>query len=93
MKVGETEAKDEFVVIDGAREALLGSKTTKQLGVVQFGVPVYSVKSKGQISHDQKGIFEGVGKLTGHQVKLRVDPEVPAVAQPVKHTLLTQGED
>ena len=85
-KVGETEVKAEFVVIDGEGEALLGRETAVQLGVLQFGVPVYSVKSKEEILHDYKGIFEGVGKLTGYQVKLHVDPEVPAAAQPVRRT-------
>ena len=54
--------------------------------MLQFDVPVYSSKSKEEILHDYKGIFEGVGKLTGYQVKLHVDPEVPAVAQPVRRT-------
>ena len=85
-KVGETVVKAEFVVIDGEGEALLGRETAVQLGVLQFGVPVYSLKSKEEILHDYKGIFEGVGKLTGYQVKLHVDPEVPAVAQPVRRT-------
>ena len=85
-KVGETVVKAEFVVIDGEGEALLGRETAAQLGVLQFGVPVYSLKSKEEILHDYKGIFEGVGKLTGYQVKLHVDPEVPAVAQPVRRT-------
>ena len=85
-KVGETEVKAEFVVIDGEGEALLGRETAVQLAVLQFGVPVYSVKSKEEILHDYKGIFEGVGKLTGYQVKLHVDSEVPAVAQPVRCT-------
>ena len=85
-KVGETVVKAEFVVIDGEGEALLGRETAVQLGVLQFGVPVYSLKSKEEILHDYKGIFEGVGKLTGFQVKLHVDPEVPAVAQPVRRT-------
>ncbi|XP_044179622.1 uncharacterized protein K02A2.6-like [Acropora millepora] len=85
-KVGKTVVKAEFVVIDGKGEALLGRETAIQLGVLQFGVPVYSLKSKEEILHDYKGIFEGVGKLTGLQVKLHVDPEVPAVAQPVRRT-------
>ena len=85
-KVGETAVKAEFVVIDGDGEALLGRETAVQLVVLQFGVPVYSLKSKEEILHDCKGIFEGVGKLTGYQVKLHVDPEVPAVAQPVGRT-------
>ena len=86
MKVGKTVVKAEFVVIDGKGEALLGRETAIQLGVLQFGVPVYSLKSKEEILHDYKGIFEGVGKLTGLQVKLHMDPDVPAVAQPVKRT-------
>ena len=85
-KVGETVVKAEFVVIDGEGEALLGRETAVQNGVLQLGVPVYSLKSKEEILHDYKGIFEGVGKLTGFQVELHVDPEVPAVAQPVRLT-------
>ena len=44
-KVGEIVVKAEFVVIDGEGEALFGRKTAVQLGVLQFGVPVYSLKS------------------------------------------------
>ena len=84
QKAGETLVKADFVVIDGEGEALLGRETAVQLGVLQFGVPVYSLRSKEDILHDYKGIFEGVGKLTGFQVKLLVDPEVSAVAQPVR---------
>ena len=84
--MGETVVKAEFVVIDREGEALLGRETAVQLGVLQFGVSVYSLKSKEEILHGYKGIFEGVGKLTGYQVKLHVDPEVPTVAQPVRRT-------
>ena len=47
---------------------------------------MYSLKSKEEFLHDYKGIFEGMGKLIGFQVKLHVDPEVPAVVQPVRRT-------
>ena len=47
---------------------------------------MYLLKSKEEILHDYKGIFEGVRKLTGFQVKIHVDLEVPAVAQPVRRT-------
>ena len=60
--------------------------------MLQFGVPVYSLKSKEEILHDYKGILEGVGKLTGYQVKLHVDPEVPAVAQPNRRTQFSLRE-
>ena len=79
--MGETVVNAEFVVTDGEEEALLERETA-----VQFGVPVYSLKSKEEILHDYKGIFEGLGKLTIFQVKLHVDPEVPAVAQLVRDT-------
>ena len=85
-KVGETEVEAEFVVIDGEGEALLGRETAVQLGVLQLGVPVYSVRTEEEILCDYKEIFKGVGKLRGYQVKLYVDPEVPAVAQPVRRT-------
>lgn len=60
-KVRETELKAEFVFIDGEGEALLGRETAVQLGVLQLGVPVYSVKSEQEILRDYKEIFEGVG--------------------------------
>ena len=84
--VGEFVVKAEFVVIDGEGESLLGRETAVQLGVLQFGAPVYSLKSKEEILQDYKGVFEGMGKLTGYQVKLLVDPQVPAVAQPVRQS-------
>ena len=67
--------------------ALLGRETAVRLGCyMQFGLLVYSLKSKEEILQDYKGNFEGVAKLTGYQVKLHVDPEVPAVTQPVRRT-------
>ena len=48
-KVGETEVEAEFVVIDGEGEALLGRETAVQLGVLQLGVPVYSVRTEEEI--------------------------------------------
>ena len=56
--MGETVVKAEFVVIGGEGEALLGRETAVQLGVLQFGVLVYSLKSKEEILHDYKGIFQ-----------------------------------
>ena len=40
-KVGKTVVNAEFVVIDVEGEALVGRETDVQLGVLQFGVPVY----------------------------------------------------
>ena len=53
---------------------------------------MYSLKSKEEILHDYKGILEGVRKLTGYQVKLHVDPEVPAIAQPNRRTRFSLRE-
>ena len=85
-KVGQSETQAEFVIIDGEGEALLVKEAAVQLGVLKLGVPVYSVKSKEAIMADHKQLFEGVGKLKDFQVKLHVDPDIPAVAQPVRRT-------
>ena len=85
-KVPGKEVQGEFLVIDGEEDALLGRETTVQLGVLQLGIPVYSVTTKEVIMSDYKAFFEGVRKLSNFQVKLQVDPKVPPVAQPVKHT-------
>ena len=86
VKVGQNQVEAEFAVIDGKRAALLGKETAIQLGVLKLGIPLYSVTSKETIMCDYKEIFEGVGKLKDYQVKLYVDPTIPPVAQPVRHT-------
>ena len=85
-KVAESDVQAEFVVIDGDEEALFGRETALQLGVLNLGVPVYTVQFKEVIMSDYKGVFDGVGKLKDYQVKLHVNPDVPSVAQPVRRT-------
>ena len=42
---------------------------------------------------DYKEIFEGAGKFRDYQVKLHVDPEVTALAQPVRRTPFSLREN
>ena len=84
--IAENEVQAEFVFFDGEGEALLGRETALQLGVFKLGVPVYTLKPKEAIMSDYKQVFDGAGKLKDYQVKIHVNPNVPPVAQPVRHT-------
>ena len=86
VRVEGKEIEAEFVVINGEGAALLGRETAIQLGVLKLGTRICTVTSSETIVSDYKGIFEGVGKLKDYQVKLHVNPYVPPVAQPVRHT-------
>ena len=86
-KVAENEVQAEFVVIDEEGKALPGRETALRLGVLKLGVPVYALQSKEEIMSDYKEVFDGVGKPKDYQVKLHVNPNVPPVAQPIRHTL------
>ena len=88
-KVAENEVQAEFVVIDGEGKALPGRETTLRLGVLKLDVPVYALQSKEEIMSDNKKVFDGVGKPKEYQVKLHVNPNVPPVAQPIRHTLFS----
>ena len=88
-KVAENEVQAEFVVIDGKGEVLPGRETALQLGVLRWGVPVYVLQYKEEIMSEYKEVFDGVGKLKDYQVKLNVNPNVPSVAQPIRHTLFS----
>ena len=86
-KVAENEVQAEFVVIDGEGKALPGRETALQPGVLKLGIPLYALQSKEKIMSDYKEVYDGVGKLKDCQVKLHVNPNVPLVAQPIRHTL------
>ena len=88
-KVAENEVQAEFVVIDGEGKVLPGRETVLQLGVLKLDVPVYVLQSKEEIMSDNKKVFDGVGKPNEYQVKLHVNPNVPPVAQPIRHTLFS----
>ena len=86
-KVAENEVQAEFVVIDGEGKALPGRETALQPGVLKLGIPLYALQPKEEIMSDYKEVFDGVGKLKDCQVQLHMNPNVPLVAQPIRHTL------
>ena len=86
-KVAENEVQAEFVVIDGEGKALPGRETALQPGVLKLGIPLYALQPKEEIMSDYKEVFDGVGKLKDCQVQLHMSPNVPLVAQPIRHTL------
>ena len=88
-KVAENEVQAEFVVIDGEGKALPGRETALRLGVLKLDVPVYALHSKEEIISDNKKVFDGVDKPKEYQVKLHVNPNVPPVAQAIRHTLFS----
>ena len=85
------ECVDEFTVIKGTGKPLLGRSTAEKLKVLRAGPvsepQVCSVAAEGS----DEGIWEqyadmltGVGKLKNYQLKLHINKDVRAVAQPVR---------
>lgn len=74
---------DTILVTQGEGRCLLGSPAAKQLQVLKVGselggvANVYSVGSGIDGIVDRfPNVFSGVGKLSGYQLKLHIDPEV-----------------
>ena len=88
-KVAGNQVQAEFVVTDGEGRALPGRETALRLGVLKIGVPVYALQCKEEIMSDYKKVSDGVGKPKDYQVKLHVNPNVPPVAQPIRHSLFS----
>eukprot|EP00794_Sanderia_malayensis_P000683 gene683-biopygen1108 len=71
---------------------LLSFKTAQDLGLIKLELNMLAKTGKNTAeNYDNKlqkillendGVFEGLGKLKGHQVKLNVDENVPPVSQP-----------
>ena len=97
VNVGNQACEAEFVVINGIGVPLLGKKTATQLRVVKIetipevssiecseNLPVNDLKRK--LMTEFKDVLSGVGKLKSHQIKLKTDPSVKPIAQPVRRT-------
>ena len=74
----------ESLVIDGNGVPLLGRDTTMNLGVLKIGVDIAIVSDKAKIQDMYPELFQGIGKLDTHQVKLHVNQSVEPVAQPLR---------
>ena len=73
----------DFTVIQGEGHALLGYKSAKQLGILQINQ--VDVKTANQdIYRNYDELFQGLGKLKNHQVKIHTDPDVRPVIQQVR---------
>ncbi|XP_041471762.1 uncharacterized protein K02A2.6-like [Lytechinus variegatus] len=90
VEVGGRKVEAEFTVIEEEGEPLLSKSTAKELGILQIGVQSAQVNSVMQSYEDLKsefdGVFHGVGKLKGRQVRLAVNETVKPIAQPVRRT-------
>ena len=70
-------------VIEGQGDLLLDRKSAVELEVLKLQVPenlVDKVVDHVEWVASYKGVFQGVGKLKGFQLKLHIDPQVPPVA-------------
>ena len=76
--------EDEFIVIAGTGEFLLGRPAAMKLNVLILP-EVCSVSSQEEFSaglqKQYPGVFAGVGKLVGYQAHLHVNPDVSPVPQ------------
>lgn len=92
IKAGDQVVKDaQFTVIDGEGQPLLGCETAKQLQVIQIGLNLDTtrsdVKAVGVSNNWQQQfpeVFTGLGKIKNRQIKLKIDPEVKPIVQPVR---------
>ena len=77
-----------FVVIDGPGDILLGKASSELFGATHFDTTLHtnSVTNEDQafrlsLQQHFPAVFEGVGKLRGHQATIHIDPTVTPVAQ------------
>ena len=77
-----------ILVTQGEGRCLLGSPAAKRLQVLKVGPELGGVANVYSVGNDIDGtvdrfpkVFSGVGKLSGYQLKLHIDPEVKPVAQ------------
>lgn len=77
----------EFVVVDYDAEALLGHRTSCDLGLLKIGKDVNLVESKydySDLCDEYKELFSGVGKLKDKEIELMINPDVRPVCQPYR---------
>lgn len=82
LSVGEVELDDEFVVINGEGQPLLGYDTATRLGILRVGLGINMVNE--DIRQEFPECFKGVGKLKEYQIKLHIDKGVQPVVQPLR---------
>ena len=77
-----------FVVIDGPGDILLSKTSAELFGAIHFDTTLHtnSVTNEDQdfrlsLQQHFPAVFEGVGKLRGHQAMIHIDPTVTPVAQ------------
>ena len=70
-------------VVQGSHGSLLSYKTAMDLGILDLHVNHVSdtVPVHEQLCRQYSGIFNGIGRLKGVEVKLHIDQSVPPVAQ------------
>ena len=82
ISVGEMEMDDEFVVIEGKGQPLLGRDTATRLGILKVGFGVNMVNEDIRLEFPE--CFNGVGKLRNYEAKLHIDETVQPVVQPLR---------
>jgi transposase InsO family protein len=79
---GPSQVRAEFVVVDYESDALLGRQTAEELGLLRVGHQVNScTTSYDNMCSKYPELFEGVGLLKNHQVKLSIDTAIKPVIQ------------
>ncbi|XP_062593849.1 uncharacterized protein LOC134255342 [Saccostrea cucullata] len=68
-----------FYVVKGVNGSLLGYPTADSLQIIKLVNNVNDIKKK--VEDDFPQLFQGIGKLSNHQVKIHIDTTVKPVAQ------------
>ena len=92
----------EFCIVSGDAATLQGRKTSEMLAVLKVGIDVnscnmnlehtQSVDPKAALKTKFPKVFEGLGILTGYQLKLYRDESIAPVAQPLRRIPISRRE-
>ena len=100
VSIEDRKCDADFIVIESTGIPLLGLKTATALHVLKINDGVNSIdvtdtsetqilsisEMKTKLETEFKDVLKGVGKLKGHQIKLKTDPSVRPIAQPIRRT-------
>ena len=80
ISVDDAQCVSTFHVLEGNHGSLLSYATAVKLGILQLQVNLIE-SSSNHFLNQYPSVFKGIGKLTGVEVMLHIDPDVSPVAQ------------
>lgn len=89
LKSQKRRATASFFVVPQAQASLLSSRTSKELGLLRVGIDANILSCSGadiwsSLRTKYPQVFTGLGKLKNYQLRLKIDPDITPVIQPVR---------